>query len=142
MYLHTIVIDALSGHGIDLFISKLEVLERLTASLRENIRMATGLVLRDLQTIVSTNLELTSEAIKQWLEKNMGTLDALNRQDGGGSGAVLHKARRRPTDSIEERIRAVSGSPEATFAQTRNLLQTIVDAWIEAKLKLEEVTGG
>jgi len=70
-YLRTIVIDALSEQGNDLIVAKLEDLERLTASLRESVRLATSVVLRDLQTIQGKDPKLTADDVNQWVAKNL-----------------------------------------------------------------------
>lgn len=70
-YLRTIVIDALSDRGNDGVVAKLDDLERLTASLRENLRLATGAVLRDLQTVQGKDPKLTADDVNQWVAKNL-----------------------------------------------------------------------
>jgi hypothetical protein len=70
-FLRTIVIDALSDRGYDVLVAKIDDLERLTASLRENLRKATGAVLRDLQTIQGKDKKMDVDLINAWLAKNL-----------------------------------------------------------------------
>jgi len=70
-YLRTIVMDAVSDHGTDAILAKLEELERLTVSLHHNLRVATSAVLGDLQNVPGKIAPRDVDHVKDWVAKNL-----------------------------------------------------------------------